>query len=84
MKLIFQGVDVAVVNPLWDTFMLPVDAFYPRHARTFRVVDGEGRPVAGASVSVDGMYRGDGWADHTCSTETRDVGISDKDGAFAA
>ena len=83
LKLIFQGVDVAVVNPLWDTFMLPVDAFYPRHARTFRVVDGEGRPVAGASVSVDGMYRGDGWADHTCSTETRDVGISDKDGAFA-
>lgn len=83
LKLIFQGVDVAVVNPLWDTIMLPVDVFYPRHARTVRIVDGAGRPVAGASVSVDGVYRGDGWTDHTCSTETRDIGITDEDGEFA-
>lgn len=80
VKLLFQGVDVFVLNPLWDTVMLPVDAFYPEHGQTLRIVDEDGKPVQGAGVMVDGNYVGDGWADYTLSTSTRDVGVTDEDG----
>ena len=82
VKLLAQGIDVFLVNPLWDTVMAPVDAFCSEHGRCLRVVDENGDPVAGAAIVVDGNYTGDGWADFTFSTETRDTGMTDEDGRF--
>lgn len=82
VKLLFQGVDIFLLNPLWDTVMAPVDAFYPEHGQTLRVVDEDGKPVPGVAIVVDGNYAGDGWADYTLSTSTRDIGMTDADGRF--
>lgn len=80
VKLLLQGVDIALINPVWDTVMAPVDLFYPNHARHFRVVDEVGRPVAGAAVRLEGLYKTDGWADYTCSVTPVENGTTDEDG----
>ena len=49
------GIEIAVVNPLRDTLMLPVDMRQPHHGYYVRVIDEAGAPVPKAKVKVDGI-----------------------------
>ncbi len=49
------GIEIAVVNPLRDTLMLPVDMRQPHHGYYVRVIDESGAPVPKAEVEVDGV-----------------------------
>ncbi len=84
-KVLFQGLDVFLFNPLWDMAMVPVDACFPQHGQLLRVVDEKGVPVADARVVVEGSYRKekDGWTDYTFSQAGRDAGTTDADGLFS-
>lgn len=66
--------DVCIVNPVWDTLMLPIDACFARHGRYIRVVDETGEPVAGAEVSVVGRY------DRQLPKSVSDVSTTDAEG----
>ncbi len=80
LKLLLQGLDVGVINPLWDTAMTPVDACFPQHGQRFRVVDENGKPISGATVAVEGTYRGDKGVDFTFSKSVQDTGKTDREG----
>ena len=53
--LVGCGLEIAVLNPVRDTLMLPIDMFQPHHGYYVRVIDESGSPVAGADVEIDGI-----------------------------
>ena len=73
--LVGCGLEIAVVNPVRDTLMLPIDVFQPYHGYYVRVIDESGFPVAGADVEIDGIGPSEMfWSD------SGDKGMTGKDG----
>lgn len=73
--LVGCGLEIAVVNPVRDTLMLPIDMFQPYHGYYVRVIDESGSPVAGADVGIDGIGHSEMfWSD------SGDKGTTGKDG----
>ncbi len=80
VKMVFQGVDIAFLNPVWDTFMLPYDLAHFEYGKSIRILDGAGKPIPGATVEVEGSYRADKWVDYTLSNTVHDSGVTDEEG----
>ena len=69
------GLEIAVVNPVRDTLMLPIDVFQPYHGYYVRVIDESGFPVAGADVEIDGIGPSEMFR-----IDSGDKGMTGKDG----
>lgn len=71
--------DIAIINPIVDTLLLPYDLLCQRHGFYIRVFDEKGNPVENAQVEVFGR---DGGPDIVFTSCANYAGHTDSEGLF--